>query len=349
MSQQEGVQLSSVVNEMGRRGFLQGLMGLMAGGMLAGCVAPQQAAAPAAAGGGIAYPFGKPLKAAFSNAGLGATWCAQGKETAEHWGKWMGVEVTWFDGGLSIDTQRKAIDDMAARDWDFVAIQAFGIDTLVDPVKQMIAKGTPVIQMDTTISKDDIGITTFLEPDNIYMGSVVSEAIFQKIGGKGNVIMTQGALGHTGAQGRAAGFKEAIAKYPDVKVLAEDPADWDVNKVAKLWEDYLVKYPDIQAGFFHNDDMALAAYNVIKNAGREKDIVLGGVDAMPPALDAVADGRLLTSVRNPSCRIHWGALVIGALAATGVKDIPKYILTDGPLVTQKNAAGQKFMQAQFLM
>ena len=70
---------------------------------------------------------------------------------------------------------------------------------------------------------------------------------------------------------------------------------------------------------------------------------------MPPALDAVLDGRLLTSVRNPSCRIHWGALVIGAMAATGVTDIPAYILTDGPLVTPKNAAGQKFMQAQFLM
>ncbi|MEZ4660642.1 MAG: hypothetical protein R2911_24060 [Caldilineaceae bacterium] len=64
-------------------------------------------------------------------------------------------------------------------------------------------------------------------------------------------------------------------------------------------------------GFFHNDDMALAAYNVIRNAGREGDIILGGVDAMPPALDAVLDGRLLTSVRNPSCRIHWEALVIG--------------------------------------
>ena len=140
-----------------------------------------------------------------------------------------------------------------------------------------------------------------------------------------------------------------MAKYPDIKVLAEDPADWDVNKVATLWEDYLVQFPDIQAGFFHNDDMALAAYNVIRIAGREKDIILGGVDAMPPALDAVLDGRLLTSVRNPSCRIHWGALVIGALAATGTTDIPKYILTDGPLVTPKNAAGQKFMQAQFLM
>ena len=196
-----------------------------------------------------------------SNAGLGATWCAQGKATAEQWGKWLGVEITWFDGGLSIDKQRKAIDDMATKQWDFVAIQPFGIDTLVDPVKQMISKGIPVIQMDTTISKDDIGITTFLEPDNILMGSVVTDALFQQIGGKGNVIMTQGALGHTGAQGRAKGFHQTLDKYSNIKLLAEDPADWDVNKVAKLWEDYLVKYPagQIQGAMFHNDDMALAA------------------------------------------------------------------------------------------
>jgi ribose transport system substrate-binding protein len=348
--QENAVQLSNVVAHASRRGFLQGMAALAAGGLLAGCTMPvAPGAVPAAAGEGGNYPFGRPLKAAFSNAGLGATWCAQGKETAEVWGKWFGVEVTWYDGGLSIDTQRKAIDDMATKDWDFVAIQAFGIDTLVDPVRTMIDKGIPVIQMDTTISKDDIGITTFLEPDNVYMGSVVTEALFTQLGGQGKVIMTQGALGHTGAQGRAEGFRQVLAKYPNIELLAEDPADWDVNKVAQLWEDYLVQFPDIQAGFFHNDDMALAAYNVIRNAGRENEIILGGVDAMPPALDAVLDGRLVTSVRNPSCRIHWGALVIGALAATGVTDIPKYILTDGPLVTPKNAAGQKFMQEQFLM
>ena len=42
----------------------------------------------------------KPLKAAFSNAGLQATWCAQGKRAAEYWGKLFNVEVTWFDGEL---------------------------------------------------------------------------------------------------------------------------------------------------------------------------------------------------------------------------------------------------------
>ena len=72
----------------------------------------------------------KPLKAAFSNAGLQATWCAQGKQAAEFWGKLFNVEVTWFDGQLDAVKQRAAIDNMASQKWDFVAIQAFGIGTL---------------------------------------------------------------------------------------------------------------------------------------------------------------------------------------------------------------------------
>ena len=97
----------------------------------------------------------KPLRAAFSNAGLQATWCAQGKQAAEHWGKLFNVEVTWFDGQLDAVKQRAAIDNMASQKWDFVAIQAFGIGTLTAPVQKMIDAGTPVIDMDTLIAPLD--------------------------------------------------------------------------------------------------------------------------------------------------------------------------------------------------
>ncbi|MBV9250767.1 MAG: twin-arginine translocation signal domain-containing protein, partial [Acetobacteraceae bacterium] len=62
----------------------------------------------------------KPLKAAFSNAGLQATWCAQGKQAAEYWGRLFNVDVTWFDGELAAQKQRAAIDNMASQKWDFV-------------------------------------------------------------------------------------------------------------------------------------------------------------------------------------------------------------------------------------
>ena len=118
------------------------------------------------------------------------------------------------------------------------------------------------------------------------MGASVTQALVDAIGGKGTIIMTQGALGHTGAQGRAKGFHSVVDKYPDIKVLDEQPADWDVTKVSRIWDSLLTKHPDISAAFFHNDDMALAAYNVMKARGRDK-ILIGGVDAMPPAIEAV--------------------------------------------------------------
>lgn len=295
----------------------------------------------------------KPLKAAFSNAGLQATWCAQGKQAAEAWGALMNVEVTWFDGELSATKQRASIDNMASQQWDFVAIQTFGIGTLTDPIKKMIDAGTPVIAMDTMIAPPGaVDITTFIAPDNVMMGAVVTQELMKAIGGKGNVVMTQGALGHTGAQGRAKGFRQVVADYPDVTVIDEQPADWDVTKVARIWDSLLTQNPDIAGAYFHNDDMALAAHNVMKAKNRT-DIVICGADAMPPAVNAVLDGVMLTTVRNPSCRIHGWSVAAGcaAVAAGGKANagIPEYILADGPVVTPETAPGQLWLQKNFLI
>ena len=296
----------------------------------------------------------KPLKAAFSNAGLQATWCAQGKRAAEYWGKLFNVDVTWFDGELAAPKQRAAIDNMASQKWDFVAIQAFGIGTLTAPVNKMIEAGTPVIDMDTLIAPlDGINVHSFLAPDNEFMGSSVTQALVDAIGGKGKVIMTQGALGHTGAQGRARGFESVVKKYPNIEVLDTTPGDWDVTKVARIWETHLTKYPQIDAAFFHNDDMALAAYQVMKRNNRT-NILIGGVDAMPPALEAVLDGRMHATVRNPSCRIHGGAVLAGVAAVvdgekTGAGGIPKHVITDGPVVTKANAPGMLWMEGHYLI
>ncbi len=295
----------------------------------------------------------KPLRAAFSNAGLQATWCAQGKQAAESWGRLFNVDVTWFDGELNATKQRAAIDDMASQKWDFVAMQAFGIGTLTAPVKQMIAAGVPVIDMDTLIAPlDSIDVHSFLAPNNELMGAAVTQALVDAIGPKGIITMTQGALGHTGAQGRARGFDSIMKKYPDIEVVDRQPGDWDVSKTARIWETLLTKYSKIDAAYFHNDDMALAAYNVMKQHGRT-EIKIGGCDAMPPALAAVADGKMHATVRNPSGRIHGGAIVAGVAAVMGGEKtgggIPKHIITDGPVVTRENAPGMAWMEAHFLI
>ncbi|MEO1020779.1 MAG: ABC transporter substrate-binding protein, partial [Pseudomonadota bacterium] len=82
--------------------------------------------------------------------------------------------------------------------------------------------------------------------------------------------------------------------------------------------------------------------------GRES-IIVGGVDAMPPAVEAVLDGRMYATVRNPSCRIHGGSIVAGVAAVLTNEEMPKHVITDGPVVTKANAPGMLWMQKQFLI
>ena len=94
--------------------------------------------------GKVAGRSEKPLKAAFSNIGLQVSWCAQGKQAAEYWGKLFNVDVTWFDGV------------------------------------------------------------------------------------------------------RARGFWNIVKKYPKVEVVDSAPADWDVTKVASIWETLLAKFQPVK-------------------------------------------------------------------------------------------------------
>jgi ribose transport system substrate-binding protein len=89
-------------------------------------------------------------------------------------------------------------------------------------------------------------------------------------------------------------------------------------------------------------------------ARNRTNILIGGVDAMPPAIQAVSEGRMFATVRNPSCRIHGGAIVAGVAAVTGGEKsgeggIPKQVVTDGPVVTKANAAGMQWMQEHYLI
>ena len=285
---------------------------------------------------------------------LKSSWEARGVDTMKMIGDLTGIEVVVFDGGGSVDGERKAVEDMAGQDWDFASCHPVAIDAFVDPINQMIARGIPFFQLDTKISSKDgeVDYVTFPEPNNMFMGMSVTQALVDALGGKGSVVHTQGMLTHTGAQGRAKGFHAVVDKYPDIKVVDETPGDWDPVRVRALWEDLLVKYPDINGGMFHNDDMALAAYQAIKAAGKEKDILLVGVDGMEPAIEALMDGQLLSTVINPTGRIHGLAMWIGWFLVTGKhkkEDVPKYILTDAPVVNMENAPGFLFLAENLLI
>jgi ribose transport system substrate-binding protein len=345
-------EVAQIGDSITRRGFVGGGMAL-AGLAAAAGFRPGMTSAAALHNLGI-LPDDLPavkFRAATVEVGAASTWVAHGIDTSVFFGKLLGVEVKSFDGQFSPENQLQALQTISAETWDWVQLHPAASDALKDGTDAIIAKGTPLIVMDTRVIQDpaafaEYGHLTFLEPDNVYMGATVAEKLFQAIGGEGEVIHTQGQLGHTGAQGRAKGFNETLAKYPNIKVVDETPGDWQVEKVAALWQDLLQRFPNVKGGFFHSDDMALAARSVVEAAGMQDQVKIVGVDGLRNVCEAILADKMTASVINPSGRIHGGAIWAGYLTVSGTDmykkdygDFPKFIRTDGGPITKDNAAG----------
>ena len=320
-----------------KKGVLAGL-GPLALASLAGCQGKESANAVPAAGGK------RKLRAAIGNAGLQSTWCALGKTTAELWADMLDVDVTWFDGAFNLEKQRSEMERLANQDWDFVVVQAYQIDFLEPVVRKLKRRNVPVISMDTHLvameRMREVGVWMQIEPDQQYMGRTSTQYLMEKIGGKGKVIHIGGASGHSGAQGRQAGFEEVVKDYPDVEVVGGGVrwCDWEKEKARSTFTALLNQTQEKIAGaFFHSDDMAITAVEALKGS-RHEGMVVTGVDGQKEGLTAIRDGRMAATTVNPVCLIHMTALVIGQyIVRNGEKmeDLPLRVVTPGPLVSRE--------------
>lgn len=279
---------------------------------------------------------------------------ARGRDTSQFMGRLLGIDVVNYDGEFSVEKQLRDLEEIATQQWDFVAIHPAAVNAYLDPVRALIDRGIPVIDMDTRLADDlvGLGVVTFLEPDNLWMGEQVTQAIIEAVQSQSfEIVHTQGQLTHTGAQGRARGFHKVIERYPGIRVVDETPGNWDTDETSTIWDDLLERYPNVRAGFCHNDDMALAALRSVRKAGKLDQVIIGGVDGMQPACAAVERGELVATAINPTGRIHGGAIWIGHFLATRGKleSVPKFIRMDGGIVNSENAAGYYWLGDHLLI
>lgn len=332
-----------------RREFLEAFSLGSAAALAAGAIGCGQ---PGAGGGGAGATGGthadvalRPLKAAFSNAGLQSTWCELGKKTAELWGRLLNVDIEWFDGEFDPEKQRNKIDAIVDRQWDFCCFQAVQLDSLAEPTRRLKERGVPVISMDTLLVEmdkmRDTGVWTEVTPDHVNMAEMAVGYLMEKLGGKGKIIHIGGLDGHSGAQGRRQGFENIVKKFPEVEVVGGGVrwCDWKKEKARNTFESLLQQETTPIAGaFFHSDDMALASVPALKGTIHEKMLV-AAVDGQKEGLDAVKNGVLAATSVNPVCRIHRTALFLGQFFARNKESVdqaPLEIITPGPLVTADN-------------
>jgi methyl-galactoside transport system substrate-binding protein len=116
-------------------------------------------------------------------------------------------------------------------------------------------------------------------------------------------IMLKGEPGHQDAEARTTYSVKAITDAGiKVQLLAEDTAMWDRPRAVEKMQAWISRFGDqIEAVLCNNDDMALGCIEALRQAGYftgGKFMPVVGVDATPPALQAIAEGTLLGSALN---------------------------------------------------
>jgi ribose transport system substrate-binding protein len=254
------------------------------------------------------------------------------KEAAKH----PNLEVRYADAQQDNSKQVADVENFLRQRVDMLIISPNEAKPLTDVVKRVYESGVPVIVLDRGIEGDSY--TTFIGADNREIGKAAGEYAAQLLGGKGSVVEIKGLPGSTPAIDRSAGFREAIGKYPGIKIVADPVADWLRDKGREQAEAALRANEKIDLVYGHNDPMAMGAYLAAKAMNRAAGLKFIGIDGLPGAeggAKAVEDGKLDATFLYPNCGKE---AIETAVKILNKESTPKKITLPTARVTRENAS-----------
>lgn len=190
----------------------------------------------------------------------------------------------------------------------------------------------PVVGVDRGVNKAETA--ALVASDNVEGGKLGAKALAEKLGGKGKIVILQGLAGTSASRERGAGFAEGLKAYPDIDVVAKQPADFDRTKGLDVMTNLLQAHPDVQGVFAENDEMALGAVKALgSKAGKSVQVI--GFDGTPDGLKAVKEGTMYASVAQQPKEL--GRIAVeNALRAADDKEVDKTVKVPVKVVTAKN-------------
>jgi len=222
----------------------------------------------------------------------------------------LGWSVRFVSANESPAAQVSGVEDLIAQGVDGI---------LISPIDGVAARPAfhaaamahiPIMSVARTANSPDE--TAAVAMDEIGIGRDIGSWLAKAIGGKGSIAMLAGPSGAETFRNLAKGFEESIAKSPDIKIVFRKDIPLTREDGLRTAQDALVAHPDIVGIYGGNDETALGAVEAVRAAGKIGEIVVTGLNGVPPAVAAVKKGDLgLTVELNP---VAWGALGIDTMA-----------------------------------
>ena len=216
---------------------------------------------------------------------------------------------------------------------------------LTEPVASVKDRGIFVTVVDRGLSRPGIE-DVYVAGNNTVMGQVSAEYIIERLGGEGKIVVLRG-IPTTIDNERFDAFM-ALVEQTNIEVLDSQYANWNRDDGFEVMQDFLTRFPEIDAVWAQDDDIALGVVEALRQAGREDELFVVGGAGMKEIIKGVMEGNELIPVNV----LYPPAMIATAMEVTAlnfVSDVPilgRYIL-DSPLITQENAADYYFPDSPF--
>lgn len=215
-------------------------------------------------------------------------------ETAAARARELGYEVTIFDSQNDQKKESEHFDNIIVGKYKAVLFNPTDADGSIAAVKRAFEKDIPTFCMDRELNSNEAAVTQILS-DN-YTGCVdIGKYFVEKVGEKGAYVEILGLPGDNNTYNRSKGFHSVVDNYPDLKMVAQQTADFDRTRANEVMETLLQQYPDVKAVFCGNDAMAMGAYQALVAADKDKQVMVFGFDGAADVVDAVRDGKILAT------------------------------------------------------
>ena len=210
------------------------------------------------------------------------------------------VELEFLSAGDNDQKQIEQIRHFIREKVDLLIVAPNSAEKLTAVIDSAYDCGIPVILFDRTTNSDKF--TAFMGADNYLVGKTMGRLIAQQMEGRGTLVEITGLKGSSAAIDRHRGFTEAIAAFPDIRLVSSELGDWTRESGEKAMADILKTVTDIDCVFGHNDRLALGARKVAMACG-VNNIKYYGVDALPSpggGVEAVKKGELIATYIYPT-------------------------------------------------
>jgi ribose transport system substrate-binding protein len=242
-----------------------------------------------------------------------------------------GYDLMITAGEWDLGKQVAQVEDFVARKVDAIVVCPVDSRGIGTAIKAANAAGIPVFTADIAAQEGDV--VCHIASDNVAGGRLAGEFIAQALNGQGTVaIINQPTV--TSVLDRVQGFREAIAKYPGITIVADVNGQGVRDKALQAASDILQANPTLDALFGINDDSALGALDAVQQFKRS-GVIIVGYDATPPAIDAILKGTALKAdvIQYPK-QIGANTIAQIALYFSGMK-IPKVLPVDVGIVDRE--------------